>query len=88
MIFKHFINRNPKFAKSGNFRDLTVSSPKVQGPNCNFTPRRRKTDGFAGEHDSDLLTLPQAPDHLYKLPGIQSCNQNNLTIPELAGIWP
>ena len=36
MIFKHFINRNPKFAKSGNFRDLTVSSPKVQGPNCNF----------------------------------------------------
>ncbi|KAL8119802.1 hypothetical protein AgCh_017061 [Apium graveolens] len=27
---------NPKFAKSGNFRDLTVSSPKVQGPNCKY----------------------------------------------------
>ena len=27
---------NPKFAKSENFRDLTVSSQKVQVPNCNF----------------------------------------------------
>ncbi|KAL8119031.1 hypothetical protein AgCh_016509 [Apium graveolens] len=30
------IKRNPKFAKSGNFRDQTASFSKLQGPNCNF----------------------------------------------------
>ena len=49
---------------------------------------RRKKSGVAGEHVPGVLTPPTPPDHIYRLPGTQPCNQFILTIPELAGIWP
>ena len=88
MIFKHFINRNPKFAKSGNYRDQTALFSKLQVLNCNFPAPSPENTGVAGEHDSGTLTSPQAPDHIYRQPGIDSCNQNTSVIPVLAGKWP